>query len=284
MVYFCADDYGMSEESNRRIERCVENGVLNKISILPNGVIPDFKARLSACDVTSGLHINLVEGFPLSKREDVCLLLAEDGSFRYSFGGLLLLSVSPKRKQIEAQLYNEIRAQLQFWKKHFGENTPVFLDSHQHTHMIPLVFRALMRAVRDEALDVAYMRLPAEPILPYILTPSLYLEYRPIGLIKQWVLKMLALVNGKTFRVSNIRTAWFMGVLFSGQVTEKRVRKLLPHYIKLAEKHGRDVEIGFHPGFSKEGEKRMDGSRKSFESFYTSPWRKAEYDALINLK
>ena len=37
LVYFCADDYGISKECNTRIRKCLSDGVLNKISILPNG-------------------------------------------------------------------------------------------------------------------------------------------------------------------------------------------------------------------------------------------------------
>ena len=66
MVYFCADDYGISEGANSRIENCLENGVLNKISVLPNGKVLDFKKRLSDKDAILSLHINLVEGRPLS--------------------------------------------------------------------------------------------------------------------------------------------------------------------------------------------------------------------------
>ena len=50
MVYFCADDYGISKEYNRCIEECVKNGALNKVSILPNGEIDDFVQKLSGKD------------------------------------------------------------------------------------------------------------------------------------------------------------------------------------------------------------------------------------------
>ena len=30
MIYFCADDYGVSDYANSRIENCLEKGVLNK--------------------------------------------------------------------------------------------------------------------------------------------------------------------------------------------------------------------------------------------------------------
>uniref|UniRef100_UPI00388F739C ChbG/HpnK family deacetylase n=1 Tax=Methanobrevibacter sp. TaxID=66852 RepID=UPI00388F739C len=136
MIYFCADDYGISIDGNRRIENCLKNGVLNKVSVLPNGEISDFKQRLSGSNTTLSLHINLVEGRPLSGPNDIDLLISDNGCFKYSFIGLLFLSISNKRKEFEKQVYTEIQSQIKFWKKAMGETISVSIDSHQHTHMI----------------------------------------------------------------------------------------------------------------------------------------------------
>ena len=128
---------------------------------------------------------------------------------------------------LEKQLYNEIKAQIDFWKNKMGENTPILIDSHQHTHMIPLIFRTLMRVIREEDVDVEYIRIPAEPILPFIKSPSLYLTFSPVGLVKQWLLKFLNLVNRREFKKANIKSAAFMGILFSGRLTEDKINKLL---------------------------------------------------------
>ena len=284
MIYFCADDYGISEGANSRIENCLENGVLNKISVLPNGKVLDFKKRLSDKDAILSLHINLVEGRPLSNPDDVDLLVSESGYFKYSFIGLFFLSISNKRKEFEKQVYTEIQSQIKFWKNAMGENTSISIDSHQHAHMIPLIFKTLMRVIRDEGLNVSSIRVPAEPILPYIFTPSLYFEYNPIGLIKQWLLKTFALVNRRELAKSKIQSAYFMGILFSGKLNEARIRKLLPHYLKLAKKHNKNIEIGFHPGYIKDGEKLLEGSRQDFREFYLSPWRNIENKTLINFR
>ena len=168
MVYFCADDYGLSYNGNSRIENCLKNGVLNKISVLPNGELANFKQSFLSSDAVLSLHINLIEGYPLSNPEDVDLLITDDGCFKYSFLGLLLLSFSSKRKKLKKQLYNEIQKQVRFWKDCVGEDKPLSIDSHQHTHMIPLVFKTLMRVIKDEKLNVGNVRVPSEPILPYI--------------------------------------------------------------------------------------------------------------------
>ena len=284
MLYFCADDYGISAESDKRIVRCLKNGVLNRVSVLPNGEFTDFKQHFSDTHAELSLHINLVEGYPLSNPKDVDLLISENGCFKYSFIGLFFLSLSRKRKVLENQVYQEIQRQIRFWKTHMGEKEPVSINSHQHTHMIPLIFQTLLRVMEEEGLEVGYLRIPAEPILPYLLTPSLYLSYTPKGLIKQWLLRFLAFVNRKECKKSNIQPAYFMGAMFSGKLNETRLKALLPRYLKLAEKNDRDIEIGFHPGYLKNGEKLIDGSRKGFHRFYLSPWRKTEFDTLINLK
>ena len=284
MIYFCADDYGISADANSRIENCLKNGVLNKISILPNGEALDFKQRLSDNDVQLSLHINLVEGCPLSASDDIGLLISESGYFKYSFVGLLLLSLSSKRNEFEKQIYKEMQSQIRFWKQAMGENVSVSIDSHQHTHMIPLVFKTLMRVIDDEGLNVRYMRIPDEPISPYVFTPSLYFAYNPIGLIKQWLLKTFAFKNRKELKKAKIPSAYFMGIMFSGKLNEARIKKLLPHYLRLSKKHNKDIEIGFHPGYIKAGEKLIDGSRQDFKRFYFSPWRNVENDTLINFK
>jgi hypothetical protein len=95
---------------------------------------------------------------------------------------------------------------------------------------------------------------------------------------------MLAFANRRELKKSKIQSAYFIGILFSGKLNEARIRKLLPHYLKLAKKHNKNIEIGFHPGYIKDGEKLLDGSRQDFRKFYFSPWRNIEHETLINFK
>ena len=284
MIYFCADDYGISAYGNSRIEDCLEKGILNKVSVIPNGEITNFKMRLSEYGAKISLHINLVEGHPLSDAEDVDLLVSEDGCFKHSFIGLLIFSLSPKRKEFEKQIYKEIKNQIKFWKSAVSNDISISIDSHQHTHMIPLIFKTLMRVIKDEGLNVENIRIPAEPISPYLFTPSLYFKYNPIGLIKQWLLKILNFLNRKELKKSKIKSSYFMGILFSGKLSEEKIKKILPKYLKLAKKYNKDVEIGLHPGYIKSEEDLIGESRRGFNKFYLSPWRKIEFDTLMNIK
>ena len=80
-----------------------------------------------------------------------------------------------------------------------------------------------------------------------------------------------------------IPTAHFFGILFSGKMDEKRVRKILSKYIKSAEKKGRDIEVLFHPGYLKKNEVDLDSKNVVFKHFYLSENRKVEYDAAKKL-
>lgn len=283
MVYICADDYGMTEKSCGRIEECVKNGVLNRISILPNSSLSDIKERIKYINASLSAHINLVEGKPVSPAENVSLITDKRGYFRYSFIGLLALSLSPERKELERQIYTEISAQLARWSTEIAPGKPLEIDSHQHTHMIPLIFKILMRVIKDKGYDVKYIRIPTEPVLPYIKELSLYKTYSLINTVKQFLLKFFGLINKRALKKSNINSALFMGILFSGNMDEYRVNKILPHYLKLCEKTGRDAELLFHPGYIEKGEELFDTGKQSFNKFYHSPGRKTEYATLKNL-
>ena len=71
-----------------------------------------------------------------------------------------------------------------------------------------------------------------------------------------------------------------MGIMFSGQLTEDKINKLLPHY----KKQNENIEIAFHPGYLEREEPLIDGCRPGFKKFYYSKWRREEYNTLINFR
>lgn len=272
MIYFCADDYGLCDSVNLHIQQCVDGGALNKVSVFPNFDAVDL--RKFNPDTRISLHLNLVEGKCLSKAEEIDLLADKNGNFKHTFFGLFKLWLFQPKK-LEAQLYKEIKLQVLYWRRALPEGADFCIDSHQHTHMLPPVFNALLQVLKDEKMNIEYMRIPAEPILPYLKAPSLYFTYRPVNLIKQWFLKFLWLCNKR--KAKHIKKAYFMGILFSGKMDEKRVLKILPAYEKLARKTGADIEVLFHPGFI-EQEKEIENI--VFPKFYFSENRKTEFDSV----
>lgn len=279
MIYVCADDYGLNDAASARIRQCVECGAINKVSVFPNFGPVDLG---DLQNVRLSLHLNLVEGRCMAEADKIPLLAHRDGRFRHTFIGLLKASLLHP-KVFRAQVHEEIRAQVLSFRNSLAPGVPFCLDSHQHTHMIPAVFRAVLRVLREESLRAEYLRIPAEPLWPYVATPSLYHTYRPANLLKQWLLNGLWLVNKRALRQFPVPTADFFGILFSGHMDAKRVSKILPKYIKRANRTNRDIEVLFHPGYLDAEELDSRTENVPFAPFYLSKNRKLEFESVMKL-
>lgn len=63
-----ADDFGYSKERNNGIERAINCGIVNSVSVLVNGSSLDMpQTLLTSKGVRIGLHLNLTEGKPVTK-------------------------------------------------------------------------------------------------------------------------------------------------------------------------------------------------------------------------
>lgn len=100
LVYFHADDYGMTPPSDALICDCQKNGCLNSVSIVPNGALEASVEQLRSSGLKLAVHLNLVEGKALSPAASIPLLVRPDGSFSNSFIGLLRLSLSPSETNL----------------------------------------------------------------------------------------------------------------------------------------------------------------------------------------
>ena len=282
MIYFCADDFGFSDTSSMHIQELIDCGRLDKVSVFPNIGEPDLQKMCENKKVRIALHLNLVEGKCMADAGKLKLIADKNGNLKHTFEGLLLESMLHK-KEFEAEVYDEIKAQISFWKSILPPDMPFCIDSHQHTHMIPSVFRMLLAALKDENVTLRHMRIPVEPLTPFIKNPSLYFTYSGINVIKQWILNFLWLFNKRQAKETGIPTAHFFGILFSGRMDEKRVSKILPKYKELAEKDGMDIEVLFHPGYFDKREPDLKEKHIVFERFYFSKNRKTEFDSVIKL-
>ena len=282
MIYICADDYGLCNESDAHIQQCTDEGALNKVSVFINFDNVNLQEIANKKNTNLSLHLNLVEGRCMADAEQIDLIADKNGNFKHTFGGLFKLNLL-QGKKLEAQAYKEIKAQVLYWKSILPKDMPFMIDSHQHTHMIPAVFRALNKVICDEKIEITYMRIPAEPIMPYIKTPSLYFTYKPINIIKQWLLDFLWMLNKREAEKHEIPTAYFFGILFSGKMDEKRVNKILPKYKELAKKHERDIEVLFHPGYIDSDKADINHKNIVFKKFYLSPDRKTEFDSVMKM-
>ena len=280
-IEFHADDYGLFPTQSRRILDCHTNGNLNGISIMPNSTYLEecvSDMRYFSKDVEITVHLNLIEGYSLSKAEEIPLLADRNGILRGSFFKLLLHSFLPGRNAYRTQLKKEISAQIGAVKNCIGQGAPLRIDGHAHYHMIPVVFDALMDVIREEKLNVSYIRIPREYPSVYLRNWKKLKDFSCINLVKVAILNLL---SGRAEwkyaqQLHSVEKKLFLGVLLSGRMHYENVSAILPDAVRLAGRLGRDIEILAHPGGVYEETDIGQITNAEDMSFLTSQMRKRE--------
>ncbi len=206
-----ADDFGFTPDVNAGIIHAHREGVLTSTTLMANGDAFDDAVRLARETPTLdlGCHLVLVQGCSLNTGR----LLPE--TMRQ-----LLIALSRRRIDV----YKEMRAQMERILSSGLRLT--HLDSHKHTHVIPSVFRAVLRIARE--FSVPYVRLPFDAAVPFARLPSRLARNR----YRQW---------SRGYNVSI--TDHFMGFRLTGSLTEKTLEdaiRSLPDGM---------TEFMCHPGF-----------------------------------
>lgn len=282
-MIFHADDYGACREVSEHILDCCREGALNSLSVLPNGRDPDGCMRMLEPyrdKVKISIHFNLAEGHCLAEPSQVPLLVDERGMFHISFFKVLLWSFTGKRKELRRQIELEMSAQL---ARILPYVKSVRVDSHQHYHMIPLVLKSILKVVEESGREIEFIRIPAEPLKPFLKHPELWPTFRPINLVKNLVLNVLNLMDMRILKIYRRKSAVFFGILLSGGMDLQRVRRLLPDFQKIADRKNLPLEILCHPGGVQSPEALMDIENTDCVRFYTSEGRKTEKEMLMNI-
>lgn len=293
VTWYHADDFGVSLEQSEKILSCYRDGVLNSISILPN--VPDLDGALELLDKVDKkrvlrrvLHLNFVEGMPLAGAEQVPLLVDKEGYFDKSFFWFFIRSYTvcgKRRTDLKRQLCAEIRAQLRAVATERDFHITA-VDSHQHYHMIPMVFDCLA-AVLEEAefahLDIRQVRIPVDPIMP-VLAVRRPKRIPAVNLVKWLILKTSSKRNIKILLQKGIEVPTFFGILYTCEMKWEIVKTLFPAYKKYANGKGNSLELMFHPGNLTADYELLDKRRGELRSFYMSDNRFFEAECLKMLK
>lgn len=284
-IIFHSDDYGISVDSAKYILSCCDEGVLSSVAIMPNSPAFSICCQMLKPYVRQGrlnisVHLNLVEGKALSSPDELPLLTNREGYFRHSFEMLFLLTLSPKRRRLKEEIRMELTRQIRKIQDEFPDIS-LALDSHQHFHMIPLVFDTVLEIIQELSLPVRYVRMSSEPLLPFLQTPSLYRQIRPINIVKNVLLNVFSWWDAPRLKKQGIPTNLFWGLMFSGNMNLSVVQKLLPRFQAIASRRGLPLEILSHPCPVADIADCLDREKKGFVSFYFS---KGRYDEAIMLK
>lgn len=292
-IYYHADDFGVSAAQTNSMLSLAEKGCLNSVSLFANSpCTAEAYALLSSADSKSPspisrvvVHLNLIEGKSAAPAGSVPLLTDSRGMLCCSFGYLLKANFAAprKRRTFREQLKAEIAAQLSIVSSLTGSRR-LCIDSHQHFHMIPLVFHALLDVISEAGYTIDSLRIPVDPIRPVLSTPRLFFRIRPVNFIKYGLLRVLSWSILREARRICPDIPVFFGIFFTCRMEYDTVAPLIKKYDSLARKKHRNLELMFHPGGVYQSEELLDSSNAELAAFYRDPYRKKEADALIRLK
>ena len=157
-LIFNADDYGRSAEVNDAVEELVEAGRLRDVSVLANGELLGSAVSFLQTNpqVSAGIHLNAVEGRPVSAAAEVELLTGENGEF----AGLSKLMLRWIARPLAVSRAVEIEWRAQIEKLIAAKLSLSHADSHQHLHAFPPAWRIAVKLCRE--YDIPALRLPLE--------------------------------------------------------------------------------------------------------------------------
>lgn len=245
-----ADDYGYSQNISKDILFCIDNGLVNSVSVMIHADEKSLDNLIEKKLLNISLHLNLTS-LNLDQRYENYHQLNNLNFVKLFFAG-------KKTKQISKK---EIEFQISKFKDKFKDKK-LIIDGHHHIQVIPWIFKILKNQYED-----VQIRIPNEKIFlfSYKFLFNLIFWRNLFALI---ILKILS-INKNKFSVKN-----FAGLLYSGIYNKSTLIKHIRKMIK------RDVsfEITFHPGSGCISEKNI--FKKSHFKYVTSPMRKKELNLL----
>jgi len=157
-----ADDLGVNAARSHGIFQCAEFGIVASASLIANGSDSDAAGKHAReKNLACGLHLNITEEYPLSKRDDVMTLTDMNGAF---LGKDRLLQALADGKVERTHLDREVRAQMEWCFDVHGSMS--HFNGHHHVHLHPFIAETVIPLL--ERYGVRFVRIPCElPLPPY---------------------------------------------------------------------------------------------------------------------
>lgn len=155
-----ADDLGSSPQRTHGIFQCHEFGIVTNATVWPN--VSDSDAAIKHArerGLPTGLHLNLVEDYPLSKPEEISTLVNSNGQF---FDVDRLFTLLDEGAVEKSHLEREVRAQLEWMYDH--DVAPTHIAGNWDAHVHPAVVQVLIPLM--ERYGLRFVRIPCEEPLP----------------------------------------------------------------------------------------------------------------------
>lgn len=252
-----ADDFGRHVLINQAVAQCVEQGCLRSATLMPGGKAFDDAVHTAQThpDLGVGIHFTLVNGYPVLPPEEIPSLVTADGVFYDDYIHFVKRFLSGKVRMEEVR--RELAAQAEKVTRTGLALTHV--DSHQHMHVLPGIFSAVLDAA--EAIQLDAVRIPRTPLFAG--------DSGSLGqLIGRFGLAVLADLAGREAKRRGFRTPdHFAGIVAGEAVHEGHFR----HIIEMLKPGA--TEVMMHPGADTAALKKACQWEHDFE---------AERDAIIS--
>lgn len=220
-----ADDYGYFRAVSHGILEAASAGAVNATGIMGTSrCLDELLPLLAANDaLDAGAHLNLTYGEPVSQAMSQALQAwggRFPGKYRMSLE-ILKGSLSP------AVIEEELSAQIECCRQH--GNQLLFLNSHQHIHMLPTIYRMTLSLA--QRFNIPYVRHTAADWTGLLAAGPL---------TRNAIIQLLASMNARSEGPARVTC---IGVGSSGRLSLAYLRKLFARL-----KPGRLYELMCHPG------------------------------------
>lgn len=220
-----ADDFGLHDSVNRGILRLAEEGLVDRVSVMahPDAALGDLKA-LAGTGVEVGIHLVFVDERPVRK-DLLSPILGPEGTFPRTYAGLFgLMLRKPRLGQMLAQ---EATAQMD---RLMAAGVRIsHVNSHQHVHLFPPIWRELKEEFRIWDLPVRAAKR----------------AYR--GPAKQVLVEVSSAASLMAFPLGGVPTVHPLGIELAGKLTKGNLTKAWPRIMGVVSAE-ESTELVVHPG------------------------------------
>lgn len=217
-VIFNADDFGLCKSINAGVIESHERGVVRSASLMATGEAFDEAAAYTSKKKTldAGLHLALCGGRPVCAPAQVPSLVPADGCFCADHAAFLKRYFAGKISLQEVE--REFRAQL---NKALATGLSIsHLDSHQHLHALPAIFKIVIRLAKEHRIPA--VRYPDERDGSFLSHAS---GGRTFRALQRLGLSMVCRRNRRPSAQSGVESPdHFLGVMEAGRWNAKSLR------------------------------------------------------------
>jgi len=209
-----ADDFGLTEGTNRAIIVAHRSGIVTHASLLANGEAFGHAISLARQfpSLGVGVHLTLTEGPPVSSGAELAVLLEPDGKLPLSNVPFVRAATAGRlprdaiRQEFEAQVRKITAAGI----------TPTHLDGHKYIHLLPGIISIATDIARQSAIMIR---------VPHRLVDDPSRLGRLPGLV---IIFMLGKFAYRVVHRAGVRTAdRIAGFVDTGHLSPAVIRKLL---------------------------------------------------------